>query len=176
MAHTYRRVLTGHNEDGRSIILSDATATTVKEMKPITGLVATDLWETRGAPASNAGDEDAADRPVALEPPQNGTVFRMVEFPPDTAWSNDADAAAAFATIGAAHVSNATSSDPLMHRTNSVDYLTVVKGEIWAVMEEGEVCLKEGDIMVQRGTNHSWSVRTEEPCLVSAVLVSAEPL
>ncbi len=176
MVQRIRRVVTGHNDEGRSVFISDAVAETVKEMESMPGLAATDLWVTSGAPASNAGNEDAADRPVVLEPPANGTVFRIVEFPPDSAWRDNADAHAAFASIGAADAADSSSSDPMMHRTNTVDYLAVIKGEIWAIMDEGEVCLKQGDVMVQRGTNHSWSVRTDEPCLVAAVLVAADPL
>ncbi len=176
MVQSIRRVVTGHDDKGRSVFISDAVAGTVKEMESMPGLAATDLWVTSGAPASNAGNEDAADRPVTLEPPAKGAVFRIVEFPPDTAWRDNADAHAAFASIGAADAADTSSSDPMMHRTKTVDFLTILKGEIWAVMEEGEVCLKQGDVMVQRGTNHSWSVRTEEPCLVAAVLVDADPL
>jgi len=176
MVQRIRRVVTGHDDGGRSVFISDAAAETVKEMESMPGLASTDLWVTGGAPASNAGNEDAADRPVVLEPPANGTVFRIVEFPPDSAWRDSADAHAAFASIGAADAADSSSSDPMMHRTNTVDYLAVIKGEIWAIMEEGEVCLKQGDVMVQRGTNHSWSVRTDEPCLVAAVLVAADPL
>ena len=64
----------------------------------------------------------------------------------------------------------------MMHRTNTVDYLIILKGEIWAILDDDEVCLKQGDVMVQRGTNHSWSVRTDEPCLVAVVLVAAAPM
>jgi quercetin dioxygenase-like cupin family protein len=64
----------------------------------------------------------------------------------------------------------------MMHRTQSVVYIIVLKGEIYAVMETGEKLLRAGDILIQRGTNHSWSVRTSEPCIVAAVLVSAKPL
>ena len=63
----------------------------------------------------------------------------------------------------------------MMHKTSSVDYLIVVKGAIWAIPDESEVCLKQGNLMIQRGTNHSWSVRTDKPCLLAAVLVNAEP-
>ena len=64
----------------------------------------------------------------------------------------------------------------MMHKTATVDYLLVLKGEIWAILDDSEVCLKQGDVMVQRGTNHSWSVRTDEPCLLAAILVNAEPV
>jgi quercetin dioxygenase-like cupin family protein len=64
----------------------------------------------------------------------------------------------------------------MMHKTATVDYAVVVKGEIYAVMETGETLLRQGDVLVQRGTNHSWSVRGAEPCLVAFILVSAKPL
>lgn len=140
------------------------------------GLALTDLWETAGAPADNNGHADAAARPVRLEPPKNGTILRVVEFPPDSHWRNRADSREAFKSIGAAHAPDKHSADPMMHKTSTVDYAIVLKGEIHAVMEKGETLLKAGDILVQRGTNHSWSVRGNEPAIVAFVLVSAAPL
>ena len=171
-----RRVLTGHDAQGRSTFIADGEAQNVKEMASMPGLALTDLWETGGAPASNAGDKDAAARPVRLEPPKNGTILRIVEFPPDAAWRDSADGKAAFKSIGAGHAQDASSSDPMMHRTSTVDYIIVLKGEIYAVMDTGEKLLRAGDILVQRGTNHSWSVRGNEPCIIAAVLVSAKPV
>jgi mannose-6-phosphate isomerase-like protein (cupin superfamily) len=170
-----RRVLTGHDGEGKSVFIADGLAPNVKEMASMPGLALTDLWETGVAPASNAGDKDAAARPVRLEPPKNGTLLRIVEFPPDSAWRQGADANEAFKSIGAGHAKDRASSDPMMHKTSTVDYIIVLKGEIYALMEKGEKLLKAGDILVQRGTNHSWSVRGNEPCIVAAILVSAKP-
>jgi mannose-6-phosphate isomerase-like protein (cupin superfamily) len=168
-----RRVLTGHDAAGRSTFIADGEAPNFKEMPGFKGLVLTDLWETGGAPASNEGDQDAAARPVRLEPPKNGSILRIVEFPPDSAWRGSTDGAAGFKAIGASHAPDKSSSDPMMHRTSTVDYIIVLKGEIYAIMEKGETLLRPGDVLVQRGTNHSWSVRGNEPCIVAAVLVSA---
>ncbi|HEX5777691.1 MAG TPA: cupin domain-containing protein [Xanthobacteraceae bacterium] len=176
MVWKIRRVLTGHDSDGKSIILTDGIAPNVLEMESMPGLALTDLWETKGAPASNEGNADAAERKVHLEPPRNGTILRIVEFPPDSQWRQSADARKAFNSIGAGHASDKHSDDPMMHKTSTVDYIIVLKGEIWAIMDKGETLLKAGDILVQRGTNHSWSVRTNEPCVVAAVLVSAKPV
>jgi mannose-6-phosphate isomerase-like protein (cupin superfamily) len=154
----------------------DGLAPNVKEMASMPGLALTDLWETAAAPARNEGAADSADRPVRLEPPRNGTILRIVEFPPDSHWRNRTDAREAFESIGAAHAPDRRSSDPMMHTTATVDYIIVLKGEIHAIMEEGETLLRAGDILVQRGTNHSWSVRGNEPCIIAAVLVSAAPL
>ena len=175
MVKKIRRVVTGHDKNGKSVFILDGTATAVKEMESMPGLVLTDLWQTDGAPANNSGKTDAADRPVVLEPPPNGTIFRLVEFPPDSEWRDRADAGDAFDSIGAAHAPVEGSNDPMMHKTSTVDYLIVVKGEIWAILDDSEVCLKQGDMMIQRGTNHSWSVRTDEPCLLAAVLINAQP-
>ena len=176
MVQNFRRVVTGHDEAGKSVFIFDGDATAVKEMESMPGLALTDLWQTDGAPADNTGDADAADRPVVLEPPANGTIFRIVEFPPDGAWRDEADAPGAFGSLGAGHAPVEGSDDPMMHRTSTVDYLIVLKGEIWAILDDSEVCLKQGDVMIQRGTNHSWSVRTDEPCLLAAVLVNAAPV
>ena len=171
-----RRVLTGHDADGKSTFLADGPAPNVKEMASMPGLALTDLWETKGAPARNEGAADNADRPVRLEPPANGTILRIVEFPPDNAWRGRTDGREGFDSIGAGHAQDAHSSDPMMHKTATVDYIIVLKGEIHAIMDKGEALLKAGDILVQRGTNHSWSVRGSEPCIIAAVLVSAAPL
>ena len=176
MVWRVRRVVTGHDAKGRSVLLMDGLAPNVKEMASMPGLALTDLWETKGAPARNEGATDDADRPVRLEPPRNGTILRIVEFPPDAHWRSRADAREAFGSIGAGHAPDRHSSDPMMHKTATVDYIIVLKGEIHAIMDEGETLLKAGDILVQRGTNHSWSVRGHEPCVIAAVLVSAAPL
>jgi|SRR5450759_1198740 hypothetical protein len=176
MVWKVRRVVTGHDGSGKSKILIDGPAPNIKEMESMPGLALTDLWETTTAPAGNTGDADTASRPVHLEPPSKGTILRIVEFPPDSAWRQNADARAAFGSIGAGHAKDKNSADPMMHKTSTVDYIIVLKGEIWAIMDNGETLLKTGDILVQRGTNHSWSVRGTEPCIVAAVLVSAEPV
>ncbi len=176
MIQVIRRVVTGHDSDGKSEFIFDGGATAIKEMESMPGLALTDLWQTNGAPADNAGNADAADRPIVLEPPPSGTIFRIVEFPPDSAWRGKADASDAFESIGAGHAPVKGSDDPMMHKTSTVDYLVVLKGEIWAILDDSEVCLKQGDVMIQRGTNHSWSVRTDEPCLLAAVLVNAAPV
>ena len=176
MVEKIRRVVTGHSEDGKSVFIMDGIATAVMEMESMPGLALTDLWQTNGAPADNTGQADAADRSVVLEPPANGTILRIVEIPPDSAWRDRADAKEAFGSIGADHVTDDVSDDPMMHKTATADYLIVLKGEIWAILDDGEVCLKQGDVMIQRGTNHSWSVRADEPCLLAAILADADPV
>jgi len=174
MVWKVRRVVTGHDAQGRSTFIYDGIASNVKEMESMPGLALTDLWETTTAPADNHGREDAAARPVRLEPPQTGSVFRIVEFPPDSCW-NGGNAAEAFTSIGAAHAPDLESGDPMRHKTSTIDYIVVLKGEMYAILDTGETLLRPGDVFVQRGTVHSWSVRGDEPCIIAAVLVGAVP-
>jgi mannose-6-phosphate isomerase-like protein (cupin superfamily) len=176
MIWTVRRVVTGHTPAGKSTFIMDSPARNVMEMKSMPGLALTDLWETASAPARNEGAVDAAARPVRLEPPARGTILRIVEFPPDSAWRGGADAREAFESIQAGHARDTSSSDPMMHRTNTVDYIIVLRGEIHAIMDTGETLLRPGDVLIQRGTIHSWSVRGTEPCVIAAILVSADPI
>ncbi|MEM7543821.1 MAG: cupin domain-containing protein, partial [Pseudomonadota bacterium] len=126
--------------------------------------------------ADNTGEADNADRPVHLEPKRTGSIFRIVEFPPDSTWKDGADGAAAFAEIQAAHAADGEHADPAMHKTDSVDYALVLDGEIWAVMDTDERLMKAGDALVQRGTNHAWSNKTEQVCRVMFVLSGATPV
>ncbi|HYM03429.1 MAG TPA: cupin domain-containing protein [Stellaceae bacterium] len=176
MVWRVRRIVTGHDKSGKSTFLMDGLAPNVMEMQSMSGVALTDLWETKSAPASNRGNADAAKRKVHLEPPPKGTILRIVEFPPDSQWRGKVDAAAAFKSIGAGHAKDKASADAMMHKTSTVDYIIVLRGEIYAIMDTGETLMKAGDILVQRGTNHSWSVRGSEPCVVAAILVDAEPV
>ena len=122
------------------MILMDGPAPTV--LTPVTYVHLTDLWETTGTPASNAGSDDASLRPVHLIPPKNGSIFRVVEFLPDGD-RNFGNREAAFAAMGAAHsLDRDKPRHPGFHRTNTVDYAVVLDGEIWAMMDVGETLMK----------------------------------
>ncbi len=175
MAQRIRRVVTGHDKDGKSVFVMDGKAPNVLQMASMPGVALTDLWRTKTSPASNSGNTDAAKGKIKLEPPAEGSILRIVEFPPDTKWRKSANAAKAFKSIGAGGAPDHASGDAMMHATATVDYIIVLKGEIWAILDKGEKLLKQGDILIQRGTNHSWSVRTKEPCVIAAVLIGARP-
>jgi len=150
------------------VILSDGPSPHVLELASMPGLALINLWVTDGAPARNAGSADAAARPVVLEPPARGTIFRVVDFPPDAAMAATLDRGKAFETMGAGHAMDASAArHPGMHKTSTVDY---------ALMDEGEVLMRAGDCLVQRGTNHAWSNRSDRPCRVAFVLVNADPV
>jgi hypothetical protein len=137
----------------------------------------TELWSTDATPASNLGNEDAGDTKFALEPSLGGTRFRVVEYPPDAVrFAQGGDAGTTREMRGGADVATDTARHPGMHKTASLDYAIVLSGEIYALMDQGETLMRTGDVLIQRGTSHAWSNRTDKPARVAFVLVGAEPL
>jgi mannose-6-phosphate isomerase-like protein (cupin superfamily) len=106
-------------------------------------------------------------------------VFRLIEYPPDAqrvaALLSERDAPDDGSGRHAAR-DRGSPRHPGFHKTNSVDYAIVLSGEIHALMDEGEVLLKAGDVLIQRGTNHAWSNRTNQPAYVAFVLIDAQPI
>ncbi|WLE61157.1 cupin domain-containing protein [Burkholderia plantarii] len=156
---TYRRIVTGSDENGKSYIVSDAKCANVQAIMGMPEFATTELWKTSETPVQLSEEAaDPASGPVVLPPPVRGSVFRVVEFPPDSAIK------AKFPVAGKEH---------LMHRTPSIDYVYVISGEIHAVLDKQETLMRAGDVMIQRGTNHDWINRTAEPCRVLFVLIGA---
>ena len=177
MPKPVRRIVTGHDASGRSVILADGPAPDVLQSMFSPQYWSTLLWLTDRAPASNKGSDDAA--PAGLRvptPPQHrgGTVFRISEIPPDTV--HDDTAAIDLASQGAHTHAAGRARHFLFHRTDTVDYAIVLEGEIWAMMDEGETLMKPGDVLIQRGTHHSWSNRSDKICRMAFILIDATPL
>ncbi len=174
MLQKIKRVVTGHNAKGQATILFNDHASNVTELKGWPGAGVTELWVTDEAPVDNAGDADRSLRPLRHDPTDHGTIFRVVEVPPEKAGAK-IDAASTFGQLGSTTKPKAEDSakHPTMHKTDSIDYLVVIAGEMWMVMEEGEVLLRQGDCIIQRGTNHAWVNRSDKPCLLAAVLIPA---
>jgi hypothetical protein len=173
-----RRVVTGHDAGGRSIFVVDGPPPHIYRRSPGSAIV-TELWETRSSPADNRGSDEVTDHPFRLAPPRNGSVFRIIEYPPDRERLAALERERAAGDDGSGHIAaldRGAPRHPGFHKTNSVDYAIVLCGEIYALMDEGEVLLKAGDVLIQRGTNHAWSNRTETPAMLAFVLVDAEPL
>jgi mannose-6-phosphate isomerase-like protein (cupin superfamily) len=142
-----RRVVTGHDENGRANILIDEVCTDFKQGRP-NGFVR-NIWTTDTVPAHNDGSEDKGARPGVFTMIENGSVFRILHFLPGVAQR--------------------------VHRTDSIDYLIVMEGEIDMELDDGvEVHLKTGDVMVQRGTVHNWVNRGTAPCTMAVILIHAK--
>jgi len=144
-----RRVVTGHDANNVAKVLIDAPATNAKGTEGRSTL----MWITEQNPADMAAGEKIEDmgaRIVGTPPPPNGTRFCVIDFPPG--------------------------NHPHMHRTETIDYVIVVDGEIEMDMDDSTVKLKAGDILVQRGTNHAWANRSGKNARVAFVLVDGKPL
>jgi hypothetical protein len=177
MSTQVRRIVSGHNAAGKSIFIMDGPAPMVNENNA--GVTVTELWETRATPASNKGEEDPTKHASRLMPPKNGSNFRIIEYLPDkqrVAAIRGQPGTGHSAMIEGYQRDTANKRHPGFHKTDTIDYAIVLKGEIWALMDEGELLMKTGDVLIQRGTSHAWSVRTDEPAYVAFVLIDAEPV
>ena len=178
-----RRIVTGHDAQGRSIVISDEAPTNVvpNPADPDRGHI--NFWRTETVPASNASFTDPmAGPPCPLPPPKGGTMFRFFQIAPE---KNEAGLSAEernrrmgqmFEAASAAHARVDTARHPSMHKTDSVDYIVLLQGEVTALLDVGEVRMKPFDVLIQRGTNHGWVNYGSEPALLVAVLIDAEPL
>ena len=143
-----RRVVTGHDKDGRAIVQIDEVSQNLRSARP--GATACVIWTSEGFPIDNTGTEDEGLRETGTTH-ENGTVFRILELQPGNI--------------------------PRVHRTDSLDYAVIMKGEIDMELETGEIThLKAGDVVVQRGTVHNWINRGTEPCVIAFVLIAAKPV
>ena len=147
MSVTVRRVVTGHDKNGRAVVKIDEIAKNVVQGRP--GAHAAGIWTTEGFPIDNDVDADAALRKVGTTL-DNGTVFRVVSFGPGVT--------------------------PRNHRTDSIDYATVLSGEIDMELDGTSVHLKAGDLLVQRGTIHNWVNKGTAPCVIAFVQLAAKPV
>jgi len=167
-----RRVVTGDDANGKSRVIEDAPATSIKTVAERPGYRAVNVWRTTEFPIDiSSGDSIASHKGIL--PPKNGTILRIIDFPPEP--KDPAELKRRLhATFGgiyadAAHDRNAR--HPGMHTTDTVDYAIVLEGEIWSVMDEGETLLKAGDVLIQRGTNHAWANRSDKTVRIAFVLM-----
>jgi len=174
----FKRVVTGHDSSGQAVVAMAGPTPNIFPLKAVPGTVFYEVWnsDTCPVPLDNCGDR--TNKALQLSPGALGSVIRVVDMPPDSIQNQISadDAAAAFAEIGQAHAGTgkADSKHRLMHRTETLDYGIVTEGEIWLVMDEGEIHLKRGDVVVQRGTNHAWSNRTDAMARMVFILLDGQ--
>lgn len=147
-----RRVVTGHNDKGVSVILSDGTVPVHKVM-PQDGVGFYEIWSTDASPAPVGPEEpsEPTQRSLRVPPEPNGTKIRINEFFPGFI--------------------NELGNQSPMHRTETVDYGIVLEGEIYLVLDDSEVLLKAGDVVIQRGTDHAWANRSDKVARMAFILV-----
>jgi hypothetical protein len=171
-----RRVVTGFDSAGRATIIDDGLSKAVREVAERPGYRVSNLWSTHGSPAQ-IHDPDRIGSIAGVAPPANGTVVRIIDYPPEPKDPAERDRMfrAMFAKLfpdadhridGARH--------PGMHATDTVDYAIVMAGEIWAILEDKETLLRAGDVLIQRGTNHAWANRSDEYARIAFVLIDGK--
>lgn len=158
-----RRVVTGLDDQGRSTIVMDSErGNSIPPGPDGQGPRLSELWETTEVPVTNRGNDDRA-RPVyELLPRPGGSLLRVFDILPEPE--------------GTPRSGTGTDRHPGFHTTDTIDYIIVLEGEVYAVLEAAETRLRAGDVFIQRGTNHAWSNRSDAPCRMAAVMIDAEPL
>ena len=177
---TVRRIVTGHNADGKAIIVSDASPGQTYMIGGPNGARFHEVWNTRQSPALiDPVSGELEETSLVLGPPKNGTRIRVIDFPPEGEEIRNLtkeEAGTHFKAMGGEAASKAgqDAPHPLMHRTATIDYGIVLEGEITLILDQGEVTIKAGDIIVQRGTNHAWANRSGKPCRMAFILIDGE--
>ena len=169
-----RRVVTTIDAGDRAVVLFDG-ANPHRRVRPHAQTVSRLLWVTDRTPADLSGSGDRAAIEIGIMPPRGGSVFRIVDFPPETTAMRALDPATMHASLGdGAPRRGRPPRHPAMHRTRTIDYAVVMSGEIDMLLDDSEIHLVAGDVLVQQGTNHAWVNRGTEPCRIAFVLIDAE--
>jgi mannose-6-phosphate isomerase-like protein (cupin superfamily) len=173
-----RRIVTGHDRHGHSVILEDGPTPRTARIGGDIGPVFYEIWNTRETPARiDPASGEPSESGIQLAPPKSGTRIRVLDIPPEDEELKNLspeEARELFAQIGAREVSShsgSASRHPLMHRTQSIDYGIVLEGELTLILDEGETVVRAGDIVVQRGTNHGWANRSDRNCRIAFILI-----
>ncbi|HMA11383.1 MAG TPA: cupin domain-containing protein [Steroidobacteraceae bacterium] len=176
-----RRVVTGHDAQGRAIIQQDGAVPRVQRIGGPHGPLFYEVWNTRDTPAPIDRDSgEPAEDGIQLAPPKRGTRIRVLDIPPEdksVSAVTPEEAKAHFAQVGAAAASSHTASGSrhaFMHRTETIDYGIVLEGEVTLIMDEGETVVRAGDIVIQRGTNHGWANRSGRHCRIAFILIDGQ--
>ena len=169
-----RRVITGHDATGKAIVTYDSVSQ-VSGGEPELGVETYLLWVTDTTPAPISGKADEATRKVGIPPPANGSIFRIVDFHPMTKEMENLDPEFLAKIAGQQLTPGAKPPrHPGMHRTKSIDYVIVLSGEITMLLDDSEVHLKAGDVLVQRATVHAWINKGKETCRIAVAMVDAQ--
>jgi hypothetical protein len=171
-AKPVRRIVTVDREDGTSTAIQDGPSPDVRYDEARPGFSSTRIWVTDRTPARIKGVRESLDSPHTLEPPPEGSVCRIVTFPPDDGFIRKIGAKQVqqyFESMGspAASTFHSKSPHPYMQKTKTLDFCLILEGEITLILDLEEVQLKKGDTVVQRGTNHAWSNRSSAPCVIA---------
>lgn len=167
-----RRVVTGHDPTGKAVVVADGPSEDVLIIDAARVAIA-DIWKLSSVPTRiDAWEKRDPSAPMAIGPVVGGLNFRVLQFDPLPA-NAVIDAETVFADMGSADAYVGHARHPAMHRTDTVDFGIVISGSVTLLLDEDDVALSAGDIVIQRGTNHAWENRGDEPCLMAVMVVDA---
>jgi naringenin degradation protein FdeH len=174
LSEDVRRVVTSVDKDGKAVVLFDGD-NPHKVVRPNRSVTSRLLWVTDQTPADMTGTRDRAAIEIGIAPPAHGSVFRIIDIPPTPPEIKELPADYLHKQIGDhAPRRGLPPRHPLMHRTLTVDYAIIMQGEIDMLLDDSEIHLKAGDVLIQQGTNHAWVNRRTEPCRIAFILIDAK--
>lgn len=166
-----RRIVTGHDAQGKAVVLFDS----VLSPKPRSaGGGLTNLWITTEFPVDMSASNDRGQTPVAVPPPVNGTIFRIVEFAPMASNAAPVDHEKTLRAMGIDPATQGYARHANTHRTKTIDYAIILDGEIDMLLDDSEIHVKAGDVLVQQGTNHAWVNNSDKPCRIAFILIDGK--
>lgn len=165
-----RRIVTIDKREGEGVLVGDTAAPDVRLDPARPGYAAHRLWVADTYPPKMV--YETLHLPHTIEPPVNGSVCRVIDYPPDASWKGkigEAEVKAFFKAMGSPGAStySANAPHPYMQKTRTVDFVCILEGEITLVLDTQEVAMKQGEIAVLRGANHAWSNRSSKPARIS---------
>jgi naringenin degradation protein FdeH len=167
-----RRVVTKLDASGKAVVMIDERTRLTAPRPPN---YAANIWVTSKSLPDFSSADDRGKTKIGLVPPKSGTVFRIVDFAPDSQGEHPTDMNHMMKIVGAeAPKRGLPPRHPMMHRTRSLDYAIILSGEIDMLLDDSEVHLKAGDVLVQQATNHAWVNRSGKPCRVAFILIDSQ--
>ena len=165
-----RRIVTGHDAQGKAVVLFDGAQQS--QQRGQNGI--TMLWVTTEFPVDAGVASDMAKTPVGVPPPANGTIFRVVDFAPQPASAAPVDHHQILLSMGIDPATQGHARHANTHRTRTIDYAIVLDGEIDMLLDDTEVHVKAGDVLVQQATNHAWVNNGTKPCRIAFILIDSK--
>ncbi|WP_298928164.1 cupin domain-containing protein [uncultured Ramlibacter sp.] len=174
------RVVTGHDANGKAVFVSNGPLTAVHSVESVPGMIFHEVWEVWGTPPVVGNTEDPTLVPLKHTARKNGVLLRFFDFPPDESYLSDDKVPARMKHLfdevrnPEGLTTKPDSPHPMMHRSEAIDYGIVIEGEIILLLDDSEVHLKPGSVVVQRGTNHAWANRSGKPCRMLYVQIDGQ--
>jgi mannose-6-phosphate isomerase-like protein (cupin superfamily) len=167
-----RRIVTGHDAHGKSVVLFDSPLQAKQRSAGSNGM--TLLWSTSEFPVDVAASADRAPNQVGVPPVANGTVFRIVDFAPTPPQTAPVDHHQILVSMGIDPATQGFARHANTHRTKTIDYAIVLDGEIDMLLDDTEIHVKAGDVLVQQATNHAWVNNGTKPCRIVFILIDGK--